>query len=211
MDPFSPVTNTAPAAFAPTPTSAAAVISPSNTNTFAQKTNEAPPPSYSQSTASSGGTLTAEQLRQRQEELDRRAAELAAREAELQRAQRATAPRENNFPPLPSFFPCTPCFYQDINVEIEIDFQAIVRQVFQLWLCKFGYENFVFLILVNFLLPIVYVGTLIVNFIACLVSLAEGVDNGIGMVFFAVITIAIFSPLSFLFWFRPLYKAFRYF
>ena len=80
--------------------------------------------------------MTAEQLRQRQEELDRRAAELAAREAELNRAQRA-AIRENNFPPIPSFIPIKPCFYQDINVEIEIDFQKIVRQVYQLWMCKF--------------------------------------------------------------------------
>ncbi|KAH9400959.1 Secretory carrier-associated membrane protein 2 [Tyrophagus putrescentiae] len=193
VDPFSPVTNTAPG---PIESPAAAVLSPSNTFAAAAATTTRsnlndlpPPPSYSSATTTTANTLTAEQLRQRQEELDRRAAELAAREAELQRAQRATAPRENNFPPLPSFFPCTPCFYQDINVEIEIDFQGIVRQVFQLWLF--------------------YVGTLLVNFIACLVSLAEGVDNGIGMVFFAIITIVIFTPLSFLFWFRPLYKAFR--
>ena len=72
---------------------------------------------------------------------------------------------------------------------------------------------FVFIYLALFYLfptSSVYVGTLLVNFIACLVSLAEGVDNGIGMVFFAIITIVIFTPLSFLFWFRPLYKAFRY-
>lgn len=172
-DPFSPTSNvvTEP------PT---AVLSPSNTF---QKSD--PPPSYSQSTANN---LTAEQLRQRQEELDRRAEELAAREAELQRAQRITT-RENNFPPLPTFFPCKPCFYQDINVEIEIDFQGIVRQVYQLWLF--------------------YLGTLLVNFIGCLVAMIEGIDNGAGMFFFSLVTMLIFAPLSFLFWFRPLYKAFR--
>lgn len=60
--------------------------------------------------------------------------------------------------------------------------------------------------LCNFL---VYVATLFVNFIVCLVSLAEGVENGAGMVFYSIVTIFIFTPLSFLFWFRPLYKAFR--
>lgn len=121
-DPFSPVSIDPPTA----------VLSP--TNTVQQTNNVQPKPVYNQQPASTANNLTAEQLRQRQEELDRRAAELAAREAELNRAQRLTT-RENNFPPLPSFFPCKPCFYQDINVEIEIDFQNIVRQVYQLWLC----------------------------------------------------------------------------
>jgi len=174
-DPFSPTSNVV---ITEPPT---AVLSPSNSF---QKSD--PPPSYSQSTANN---LTAEQLRQRQEELDRRAAELAAREAELQRAQRLTAVRENNFPPLPSFFPCKPCFYQDINVEIEVDFQQIVRQVYQLWLF--------------------YVGTLFVNFIGCLVAMIVGFENGAGMFFFSLVTMFIFTPLSFLFWYRPLYKAFR--
>lgn len=95
------------------------------------------PPQYTQAVANNTGSLTAEQLRQRQEELDRKAAELAAREAELQRAQQRVH-REHNFPPIPSFMPCTPCFYQDINVEIEVNFQNVVRQVYQLWLCKFS-------------------------------------------------------------------------
>lgn len=122
MDPFSP-------------TSTPAVLTPSTT--VQQQPLPTVVPQYTQPnvTTNTAGSLTAEQLRQRQEELDRKAAELAAREAELQRAQQRVN-REHNFPPLPSFLPCTPCFYQDINVEIEVNFQNVVRQVYQLWLCK---------------------------------------------------------------------------
>lgn len=126
IDPFSPTSNN------PSSTPTTAILSPSNT---IQSVKD-PPQTYTKST----NDLTAEQLRQRQEELDRKAAELAAREAELQKTQRLTV-RENNFPPLPSFFPCQPCFYQDINVEIEVNFQKIVRQVYQLWLCAYHIVN----------------------------------------------------------------------
>lgn len=37
----------------------------------------------------------------------------------------------------------------------------------------------------------------------------SGVENGAGMFFFALFTMLLFIPLSFIFWFRPLYKAFR--
>lgn len=151
--------------------------------------------------------LTAKQLRQRQEELDRRAAELAAREAELNRAQRLVQ-REHNFPPLPSFLPCTPCFYQDINVEIEVTFQSIVRQAYKLWLrkCRVFILRFFIIRLSSFA---VYVVTLLVNSITCLAAWSEDVDGGAGMFLYSLVTVVLYTPISFVCWFRPLYKAFR--
>ncbi|KAH9505913.1 Secretory carrier-associated membrane protein 2 [Dermatophagoides farinae] len=184
VDPFSPTLETAPASTAITsPTTA--ILSPTNVNL---SYNNPPQQQPTNSSSSSSNNITAEQLRQRQEELDRKAAELAAREAELHRAQRLNT-RENNFPPLPSFFPCQPCFYQDINVEIEINFQNIVRQVYQLWMF--------------------YIIALLVNFIGCLFAFIEGIPESAGMFSFSLVTIVLFTPLSFICWFRPLYKAFR--
>ena len=48
--------------------------------------------------------------------------------------------RQNNWPPLPSFCPIQPCFYQDINVDIPVEFQKIVKNLYYLWLGK----NFIF-------------------------------------------------------------------
>ena len=41
--------------------------------------------------------------------------------------------RRNNFPPLPGWFPFKPCFYQDFDVEIPVEFQHLVRNVYRLW------------------------------------------------------------------------------
>jgi len=48
--------------------------------------------------------------------------------------------RRNNWPPLPEKCCFQPCFYQDIDVEIHTDFQKIVRHLYYLWMCKFGYK-----------------------------------------------------------------------
>lgn len=45
--------------------------------------------------------------------------------------------RRNNWPPLPEKCCFQPCFYQDIAVEIPIEFQKIVRHLYYLWMCKF--------------------------------------------------------------------------
>ncbi|OTF83382.1 secretory carrier-associated membrane protein-like protein, partial [Euroglyphus maynei] len=56
---------------------------------------------------------------------------------------------------------------------------------------------------------LVYILTLLVNFIGCLFAFIEGIPEGAGMFSFALVTIILFTPLSFIGWFRPLYKAFR--
>ncbi|XP_015779852.1 PREDICTED: secretory carrier-associated membrane protein 1-like [Acropora digitifera] len=73
-----------------------------------------------------------ENLRKRQEDLERKAAELQRKEQELQRMQFGGY-RENNFPPLPSKCPCKPCFFQDISIDIPIEYQKTSRALFIRW------------------------------------------------------------------------------
>lgn len=78
--------------------------------------------------------MTAAELQRRQEELERKAAELAAREEALRNG--TFNPREPNWPPIPSVCPFGPFIYQDINVEIPVEFQKVVRLAYYLWMCK---------------------------------------------------------------------------
>lgn len=94
------------------------------------------PQSQYNSTNSTALTITQEELERRQRELEQKERELAAREERLRNATPGV--KENNWPPLPKMCPVGPCFYQDINVEIPIEFQKIVRHVFYLWMCKFA-------------------------------------------------------------------------
>lgn len=129
-----------------------------------------------------------EELLKRQEELERKAAELDRRERELQStALGGTASRQNNWPPLPKFCPMQPCFYQDVGVEIPQDFQKTVTSMYYLW--------------------IFYAGSLVLNMVACFAWLcvsAEGTDFGL-----SILWAVLFTPCSFVCWYRPLYKAFR--
>uniref|UniRef100_A0A670XZX0 Secretory carrier-associated membrane protein n=1 Tax=Pseudonaja textilis TaxID=8673 RepID=A0A670XZX0_PSETE len=93
----------------------------------------------------------------------------------------------NNFPPLPKFIPLKPCFYQNFTDEIPIDYQTLVRRIYRLWMF--------------------YCITLCVNLIACLawwIASGEGVNFGL-----AILWLVLFSPCSYVCWFRPVYKAFR--
>lgn len=74
---------------------------------------------------------------------------------------------------------------QDIEVEIPVNFQKTVT------LCYYVF--------------LTYVGALAINVLASLFFflLASG---GIGIFFLSIIQLVIFSPCSFVFWFRPVYK-----
>jgi hypothetical protein len=118
--------------------------------------------------------------------LERRARELEIREEELRNAPQNV--RQNNWPPLPSFCPVQSCFYQDINVDIPVEFQKIVRYLYYLWVS--------------------HISLLLTNLLTAMLYLFVGGDAGatFGL---ALVYCFIFTPASFLCWFRPAYKAFR--
>uniref|UniRef100_A0A3P8RYA6 Secretory carrier-associated membrane protein n=1 Tax=Amphiprion percula TaxID=161767 RepID=A0A3P8RYA6_AMPPE len=129
----------------------------------------------------------ATELLRRQEELERKAAELDRREREMQ-SFTALGGRKNNWPPLPEKFPVGPCFYHDITVDIPVEFQKTVKIMYYLWMF--------------------HTGTLLANMIGCLswfiVDGSRGVDFGLAILWFIL-----FTPCSFVCWYRPLYGAFR--
>ncbi|XP_060641041.1 secretory carrier-associated membrane protein 4 [Anolis sagrei] len=97
------------------------------------------------------------------------------------------AEKVNNFPPLPKFIPLKPCFYQNFTDEIPIDHQNLVQRIYRLWMF--------------------YCITLGVNLVACL---AWWIGGGYGVNFgLALLWLLLFSPCSYVCWFRPVYKAFR--
>lgn len=151
-----------------------------------------PPPPYSPN-ISWDNTAAAEELKRRQEELEVKAAELQRREDEIQRSLQLQA-RRNNFPPLPSSCPVQPCFYQDISVDIPLEFQKVVRHGFHLWMA------YIALLSVNVIGSLTYFVTTAHN----------GLSNNSGVTFgMSIFYLILFTPCSFVCWFRPLYKAFR--
>ncbi|KAM4527488.1 secretory carrier-associated membrane protein 1-like [Odontesthes bonariensis] len=143
------------------------------------------PPAYTQPQTQEPSRAAAELLR-RQEELERKAAELDRREREMQSL--SASGRKNNWPPLPEKFPMGPCFYHDITVDIPVEFQKTVKIMYYLWMF--------------------HTGTLLANMIGCLawfcVDASRGVDFGLSILWFLL-----FTPCSFVCWYRPLYGAFR--
>ncbi|KAG7324148.1 hypothetical protein KOW79_012164 [Hemibagrus wyckioides] len=143
-------------------------------------------PSVEPSPQAAAAAGQANLLRQ-QEELERKAAELERREQELQSRERITG-KENNWPPLPRFFPIKPCFYQDFSEEIPEQHRRLCKMMYYLWM--------------------LYCVTLFLNVLACLAyftaEAANGVDFGLSILWFIL-----FTPCSFLCWFRPIYKAFK--
>ncbi|XP_028294903.1 secretory carrier membrane protein 2, like [Gouania willdenowi] len=135
---------------------------------------------------------TAQMIRQ-QEELERKAAELELKEQEMQNNRssgRALNPgeKENNWPPLPKCCPIKPCYYQDFDEEIPPDFRKICKRMYYLWMF--------------------HSATLFLNVLACLAYFisdsSRGVDFGLSIVWFII-----FTPMAFICWYRPVYKAFR--
>nr|XP_057920074.1 secretory carrier-associated membrane protein 1-like isoform X2 [Doryrhamphus excisus] len=127
------------------------------------------------------------ELLRRQEELERKAAELDRREREMQSLS-ASGGRRKNWPPLPDKFPVGPCFYQDINVDIPVEYQKTVKIMYYLWMF--------------------HTGVLLANLVGCLawfcIDSSRGIDFGMAILWFLI-----FTPCSFVCWYRPVYGAFR--
>ncbi|XP_061173912.1 secretory carrier-associated membrane protein 1-like isoform X4 [Saccostrea echinata] len=149
---------------------------------YALNTSNEPPP-YSEVSAQRVDTTD---LQKRQEELEKKAAELQRKEQEMRNMQYNE--RANNWPPLPKFCPVGPCFYQDFSVDIPMEFQRTVKFVYYLWLF--------------------YVIVLFLNIWASLAYFIADSDGGatFGM---SIVWFVLFTPCSFICWYRPLYKAFR--
>ncbi|KAG1941433.1 secretory carrier membrane protein 2, like [Pimephales promelas] len=128
----------------------------------------------------------ADLLRQ-QAELEKKAAELERKEQELRDRDTARG-KENNWPPLPKFLPIKPCFYQDFSEEIPVEYQRVCKMMYYLWM----YHSV----------------TLLLNLLACLayfsIDTRQGVDFGLAILWFLL-----FTPVAFLCWYRPVYKAFK--
>ncbi|NWZ86520.1 SCAM3 protein, partial [Poecile atricapillus] len=161
----------------------------------------------------SAAAATAELLK-RQEELNRKAEELDRRERELQNAALGGSQSEwlrgwggtgegpilapphpvlstarlNNWPPLPSFCPVKPCFYQDIPVEIPADFQKTVTTMYYLWMAS--------------------TIALFLNFLSSLAWFCVDPSSGSGFGL-SILWALLYTPCSFVCWYRPMYKAFR--
>ncbi|XP_045125625.1 secretory carrier-associated membrane protein 1-like isoform X3 [Portunus trituberculatus] len=144
------------------------------------------PPAYTPSAQQQVTTAEFQELKRRQEELEKKAEELARKEEELKNAG-AGAARQDNWPPLPSICPVGPCFYQDINVDIPLEFQKIVRMLYYLWMFH------VLMLMLN-----------ILGGLGMFIALGDGATFGLAIVYFAL-----FTPFSYICWFRPIYKAFR--
>ncbi|XP_056134424.1 secretory carrier membrane protein 2, like [Lampris incognitus] len=145
-----------------------------------------------ESTPQAAATAAKAELIKQQQELERKAAELEQKEEELRNRTTGrglpNGVRENNWPPLPKFFPVNPCFYQDFEEEIPEEYRRICKRMYYLWMF--------------------HSATLFLNVLACLAyftaSSENGVDFGLSILWFIL-----FTPVSFICWYRPVYKAFR--
>ncbi|KAL5278359.1 SCAMP2 family protein [Megaselia abdita] len=158
------------------------VVNPTNNVAVVQTSNQtsnAVPPNQN-----AKSVISTDELQRRQEELERRAAELDRREQQL---NGANIQHTNNWPPLPEKCCFQPCFYQDINVDIPPEFQRVVRHLYYAWMF--------------------YIGTMCLNIIGGLILLLHtGAFATFGLAIFYTF---LFTPASYLCWFRPVYKAFR--
>jgi len=145
------------------------------------------PPTYTKNQQQQNTTpqISTAELQRRQEELERKARELERREAELQNAPYNA--RKNNWPPIPESIPIQPCLYRDKNVDIPVEFQKIVRNLYYIW---------VFNALVLFVNCIIW--------FVRIFAFADFVEFFVSLVYLVV-----FIPASYVCWFRPAYKAFR--
>ncbi|KAJ8273489.1 hypothetical protein GJAV_G00102160 [Gymnothorax javanicus] len=169
-------------------TSPSAAVPPAQTPP--SRTTPTEPRNYgSYSTQATPVSATRAELLKKQEELDKKAQELERRERELDsHALGSGATRQNNWPPLPAFFPVGPCFYQDIDLEIAQSFQHTVKIMYYFWIFS--------------------ACTLLFNLISCLAYFCVETSSGVGFGL-AILWVLLFTPCSFVCWYRPVYKAFR--
>lgn len=143
------------------------------------------PPTYTQTGQQVQGApknaLNTEELQRRQEELERKEQDLARREEEMRNSTYNV--RRNNWPPLPEQCCFQPCFYQDIQVDIPLEFQKIVRHLYYLW---------------------IFHGCLMLINIVGGIILEDFTIIGLGILY-----TLLFTPFGYVCWFRPAYKAFR--
>ncbi|XP_075580551.1 secretory carrier-associated membrane protein 3-like [Pelecanus crispus] len=195
LDAYNPFESSAPPppyqapSAAPSPLPSAGMAPPQAAAQPPRKTSPTEPRNYgSYGTQASAAAATAELLK-RQEELNRKAEELDRRERELQNAALGgAATRLNNWPPLPSFCPVKPCFYQDIPVEIPADFQKTVSTMYYLWMAS--------------------TIALFLNFLSSLAWFCVDPSSGSGFGL-SILWALLYTPCSFVCWYRPMYKAFR--
>jgi len=138
-----------------------------------------------QSSVNQQPNVTTADLQKRQEELERKAQELQRREDELKNS--SINAQRNNWPPLPDKFCFQPCFYQDIEVEIPLEFQKVVNMLYYIWM----FHTLMYLL----------------NVIGCLALLIQ--QGYVAMFGLSILYCVLFTPASYLCWFRPVYKAFR--
>ncbi|XP_034015752.1 secretory carrier membrane protein 2, like [Thalassophryne amazonica] len=149
------------------------------------------PTSVEQTPQAAAAAAQANLLKQ-QEELEKKAAELERKERELENRTAGAAlnagAKENNWPPLPNLCPIKSCFYQDFQEDIPEDYRRICKRMYYLWMF--------------------HSATLFLNVLACLAFFTadkqSGVDFGLSILWFLL-----FTPVSFICWYRPVYKAFR--
>ncbi|KAI6077974.1 Secretory carrier-associated membrane protein 5 [Aix galericulata] len=122
------------------------------------------------------------------------------------------AEKANNFPPLPKFIPLKPCFYQDFDAEIPPQHRTMAKRLYYLWM---RFRDHAALLVHATLLPLrvcvcvfaVNSITLAVNLVGCLAWLIGG--GGAVNLGLAILWLILFTPCSYVCWFRPIYKAFK--
>lgn len=130
-----------------------------------------------------------ENLEKLQQDLEDRSRRLAEEEERLRGSTSQSS--NNNFPPFPRCCPIKPCFYQAIDVEIPERCRSIVRLAFILWMA--------------------YGATLFVNIFGTLSYMItrKSADESGPLFFVSIVYFLLLVPLSYILWFRPLYKGCR--
>uniref|UniRef100_A0A0D9S580 Secretory carrier-associated membrane protein n=1 Tax=Chlorocebus sabaeus TaxID=60711 RepID=A0A0D9S580_CHLSB len=175
---------------APLPTTSAPSLQPS------RKLSPTEPKNYgSYSTQASAAAATAELLK-KQEELNRKAEELDRRERELQHAALGGTARDHTL--LRFAFSISP-----VKDSMKAQLPSFLCSAMFGELVT-GPEG----LLILSLCPLGSTLALLLNFLACLASFCVETNNGAGFGL-SILWVLLFTPCSFVCWYRPMYKAFR--